>query len=111
MRPERSRNYNNLILPFTMSSATESKKSQPSPISTASSMLKEENTGSNANTKQKDRKRYISEELDTLFRESRERVAAMSPEESAKAFPWMEQLKHVTPTPASEVPDEVWDQI
>ncbi|KAI2631482.1 hypothetical protein GGS26DRAFT_96917 [Hypomontagnella submonticulosa] len=94
-----------------MSSATVPKESQPSSTSTASSMSNEKNTGSNANTKQKNPKDMTHEEIQKLFRESEKRVAMMSPEEKAKAFPWMEGLKNVTGTPASQVPDAVWDEI
>ncbi|KAI6085132.1 hypothetical protein F4821DRAFT_261151 [Hypoxylon rubiginosum] len=100
-----------------MSPATVPKKSQPSPTiaassaSTASSMPNEENTSSNANTKQRDPKDMTLEEIQKLFRESRKRVAMMSPEEEAKAFPWLERFKNVTPIPPSQVPDAVWDEL
>ncbi|KAI2470679.1 hypothetical protein F4781DRAFT_165308 [Annulohypoxylon bovei var. microspora] len=93
-----------------MSSATTSKKSQPtSPTSTPSTSDKK-NPGSNTSTKQKDPQQVTKGEILRLFRAAREKNAKMTPEEVAKAYPWTKQYKNTTPATADQVSD-LWDEI
>ncbi|KAI2463766.1 hypothetical protein F4781DRAFT_105974 [Annulohypoxylon bovei var. microspora] len=94
-----------------MPSTTEPQKSQKSsPDTKIPQNSDEKNPGSDANTEQKRTRSLTKEELNQLFREAREKNAKMSPEEEAKAYPWIKQCRESAGVTANQVPD-LWDEI
>ncbi|KAI0880450.1 uncharacterized protein GGS22DRAFT_193221 [Annulohypoxylon maeteangense] len=94
-----------------MPSTTESQKSQTSsPDNKISQESDNKDPGSDSNTKQKRIRSMTKEDINKLFQEAYERNSKMSPEEEAKAYPWLKQCREAVPVTANEVPD-LWDEI